>query len=63
MAPCRSSTPTAIERDLRDIQLNLDRLVQQLGPSPRHRFNHEAARSLLAAVSYKLDYLQAAVRA
>ncbi|MBV8646083.1 hypothetical protein [Paludibacterium sp.] len=60
MAQYRTVSP--LERDLRDIQFTVNRLVQQMAPTSRHRFNQEAARSLLAAVSYKLDVLQAAVR-
>ncbi|MBV8649578.1 hypothetical protein [Paludibacterium sp.] len=60
MAHRRTVSP--IERDLRDIQFTVNRLVQQMAPSPRRRFNQEAARSLLAAVSYKLEHLQAVMR-
>ncbi|MBV8048271.1 MAG: hypothetical protein JO171_14020 [Paludibacterium sp.] len=60
MAYRRTLTP--IERDLRDIQFTVNQLVRQLAPAPRRRLNPEAARSLLAAVSYKLDVVQAALR-
>ncbi|TDR73355.1 hypothetical protein [Paludibacterium purpuratum] len=54
---------SAVERDLRDIQSTVNQLVRQLAPSQSRRPNQEAARSLLAAVSYKLDVVQAALRA
>jgi len=60
MASRRTVSP--LERDLRDIQFTVDRLVQQMAPESRRRLQPEAARSLLAAVSYKLDILQAVVR-
>ncbi|MBV8649488.1 MAG: hypothetical protein JOZ06_19035, partial [Paludibacterium sp.] len=48
----------AVERDLRDIQFTVDRLVHQL--APWHEL--ETARSLLAAISYKLSHVQAELR-
>ncbi|TDR77865.1 hypothetical protein [Paludibacterium purpuratum] len=54
---------TSVERDLRDIQLTLNRLVRQMAPSSRRRFDPQAVRSLLAAASYKLDHVQLVLRA
>ncbi|TDR71641.1 hypothetical protein [Paludibacterium purpuratum] len=56
------ATPSAALRDLRDIQHTVDRMVQQLAPCTHQPFDVRAARSLLAAVSYKLDHVQAALR-
>ncbi|MBV8045679.1 MAG: hypothetical protein JO171_00885 [Paludibacterium sp.] len=60
MAHRRPLTP--IERDLRDIQSTLNHLVMQLAPSPQRRVNPAAMRSVLTAMSYKLDHVQAVLR-
>ncbi|MBV8059935.1 hypothetical protein [Paludibacterium sp.] len=58
----RSSTPPNVQRDLRDIQHTVDHLVRQFAPQHRHALDPNAVRSLLAAVSYKLGYVQGALR-
>ena len=55
--PCTSQEH--LRNDLRDIQSTLDHLV---GDFHKRNLNRKAAAALLAAMSYKLDYVQQSMR-
>lgn len=51
-----------LQDDLQDIQRTIDRLVQHLSRSRCRRIRPHGAAALLAAISYKLGYLQRTLR-
>ena len=55
-----TSSMSSFQRDLRDIQHTLNLLVAQMSRARSSRSRHTA--SLLAAISYKLAYLEQAVK-
>ncbi|MBV8049371.1 MAG: hypothetical protein JO171_19640 [Paludibacterium sp.] len=55
-----TSSMSSFQRDLRDIQHTLNLLVAQMSRARSSRSRHTA--SLLAVISYKLAYLEQAVK-
>lgn len=58
----QDSRRSSLQDDLQDIQRTIDRLVQQLSRSRCRRIRPHGAATLLAAISYKLGYLQRTLR-